>query len=95
MYGGAAMDDQASRPGQRNGSNGRRIPVADSSGARMGWVTSEELRDDPLIVESGLLYPTEVEIPRSWISRMTAECIYLSKTRREVERDGHMRAAYR
>lgn len=89
------MRDQISRLGRSIGSNARRIPVADSSGARMGWVTSEELRDDPLIVESGLLYPTEVEIPRAWISRMTAECIYLSKTRREVERDGHIRGAYR
>ena len=72
---------------QRTASRGRSnsIPVIDTDGERIGWVLADHLDSDSISIETGLLFPTKVQIPRSWVKDVSRDRVTLSKTRRDVE----------
>ncbi len=80
---GEAMTER-SQQGSR-GRKRRRLAVRDINGTRLGWVEEHALSDDYVTIELGFLYPTDVAVPRSWVTHVSESYVQIGKTKREVE----------
>lgn len=76
----------AERRGAANRATRGPIPVLDVDGRRVGWTAPEEFTGDTMAINSGLLIPRRVEVPRAWVAEVSASCVRLKKPRRAVER---------